>query len=50
MSKSKQRKDKSEDSFDRLDAAFDRFERNLLIDMTIVMASLMTVAVVVIKW
>ena len=47
---SKQRKGKAEDSFDRLNAAFDRFERNLLIDFTIVMVSIMTVAVVAIKW
>lgn len=50
MSKSKQRKGKAKDSFDRLEAAFDRFERNLLIDFTIVMASIMVVAVVVVKW
>lgn len=47
---SKQRKGKTEDSFDRLMAAFDRLERNLLIDFTIIMVSIMTVAVVAIKW
>ena len=47
---SKQRKGEPEDAFDRLMAAFDRFERNLLIDFTIVMVSIMTVAVLVVKW
>ena len=47
---SKQRKNAGDNVFNRLDAALDRFERNLLIDFTIVLASITTIAVIAIKW